>query len=248
MRDVTILVGEKEKQFKAHKIILAIRSSFFKGVFYNEMIETKDSIVKLPTISEEIFPNILNYIYTGKIEPNDIQEILKIASFLGITSLLEVCDEILTRNLDSDNVLDIFNLSLHYNIESLKSKCLYIIDNNFTIISHNINLQVITKSSLLIILQKQLLKKNAEPIDVVRSIFIWGNAGKDSSRKEDIIELMTYVDTDTLTIKDLKKLSEYCPDELKNSLNMFEKRKIQDISTFDIFDQTEKTLKKTKEN
>lgn len=55
--DVTFKVGTAGKEVKAHKYVLASRSSVFAAMFYGSLSEVKDVII-VPDIETEVF-NIL---------------------------------------------------------------------------------------------------------------------------------------------------------------------------------------------
>ena len=56
--DVTFLVGNDSKPIKAHKYVLASRSSVFYAMFYGSVSETSDEI-KIPDIEPEVFSTVL---------------------------------------------------------------------------------------------------------------------------------------------------------------------------------------------
>jgi len=63
--DVTLVARSKE--FKAHKVILAVQSSVFRAVFESEMMEGKSNRVEIDDREEEIMEEMLTFIYTGLI-------------------------------------------------------------------------------------------------------------------------------------------------------------------------------------
>ena len=65
MCDVTILAGEEMDKFKAHKTILAARSSVFNAMFKHEMQENIESIIEIKDLSAKVVQEMLNYIYTA---------------------------------------------------------------------------------------------------------------------------------------------------------------------------------------
>ena len=62
--DTLLLVGDK--QFKAHSVVLAAASSFFKSV-YEQYEHPEMYYIKLPGVDPELMPIILDYMYTGKL-------------------------------------------------------------------------------------------------------------------------------------------------------------------------------------
>ena len=61
--DVTLVVCEKE--FRAHRNILAAFSSYFCAMFTGEMVEKNKTEVLIHGVTPLIFSNLLDFIYTG---------------------------------------------------------------------------------------------------------------------------------------------------------------------------------------
>lgn len=62
--DVTLIVaGEK---FKAHKLVLAARSEYFRALLFGGMKESLQNEIVLPTATLSAFKILLKYIYTGR--------------------------------------------------------------------------------------------------------------------------------------------------------------------------------------
>lgn len=70
--------GTEINIIKAHRVILSSSSSYFEAMFGNDFNENKNKIVKFYSISYDILKVLINFIYTGKIEINQInvQELL----------------------------------------------------------------------------------------------------------------------------------------------------------------------------
>src|SRR4051794_9570757 len=67
--DVIIQAGEGQnmKEFFAHSLILGARSTYFKAALSNEWAKKEKgvTIFKKPNLSPETFELILNFLYTG---------------------------------------------------------------------------------------------------------------------------------------------------------------------------------------
>jgi BTB/POZ domain-containing protein 9 len=63
--DIKLIVDEIE--FKAHKIILAARSGYFRALLFSGMKETNCDTIKISEAKPDAFKLLLQYIYTGKI-------------------------------------------------------------------------------------------------------------------------------------------------------------------------------------
>jgi hypothetical protein len=63
---------------KAHRVILSSSSSYFEAMFGNDFNENKNKVVKFHSINYSVLKTLVNFIYTGKIEINqvNVQELL----------------------------------------------------------------------------------------------------------------------------------------------------------------------------
>jgi hypothetical protein len=62
--DVVFVVGEQGQSFKAHKSILAARSSYFRSMLLNGMADSSRSEHEVPSWNPECFASVLRWIYT----------------------------------------------------------------------------------------------------------------------------------------------------------------------------------------
>ena len=82
------------KEYKAHRVILAARSEYFRALLYNDFRENTDKIVDIHDLGEiDTFKDILDYCYTGtldltKYDSQYIIEIVCTAHQFGITDLI----------------------------------------------------------------------------------------------------------------------------------------------------------------
>ena len=106
--DVIIQVGDK--QFPAHRIVLAGSSPYFQAMFTGELEEAKQHVVKIRgDISASIVGLLLDYCYTSSIEVTEenVQELLPASSLLQLNWVREICCEFIKHQLDSTNCLGI---------------------------------------------------------------------------------------------------------------------------------------------
>ncbi|GBC02014.1 hypothetical protein RclHR1_04410007 [Rhizophagus clarus] len=103
--DVIIYVGENEKEFHAHSVILCVRSEYFRAAFSKNWAEKKDGklIFKKPNIESNLFQIILRFIYCGDVDLTKLQgpEVLKLliaVDELDIQPLIPCIQEYITKN------------------------------------------------------------------------------------------------------------------------------------------------------
>ena len=110
--DITLVV--KGHHFRAHKWVLSERSRYFEPMFsfFNEQnLET----VELKELVEPVaFARSLYFLYFGqiRIEPHTVQELLSLANYLQIDSLLRTCSDYIAARIDKNNCIPLFMYTL----------------------------------------------------------------------------------------------------------------------------------------
>lgn len=133
--DVTLVVADR-KEFKAHKVVLASQSLFFKTRFERRWIGQRKGHqfdrVDLTDVPASVMEAILSYMYTGKVA--DIDElaihIFPTADQYGLEGLQKMCEESLAKTLTSNNVIDVLIRADAINAVNLKKVCMEYISLN----------------------------------------------------------------------------------------------------------------------
>ena len=127
--DVTLVVGDKE--FKAHRAVLATQSPFFKTRFEQHW-QREDSRVEMSDLTSDILEAMISFMYTGKVPTTDTLsfQLLPAAEEYGLVGLRLLCERVLSNSLSSQNVIENIVLADTHNADGLKSACMsYIIKN-----------------------------------------------------------------------------------------------------------------------
>lgn len=118
--DVTLHV--KNKEFKAHRIILAMRSSVFASYFKHETSEKQTGIIKIPDCDPDSFKDFLEYIYTGKLENTSLHGVLNLyrtAEKYNVQALKMFCIEYIKLNLNTKYFCNVVVLAEDYDDANL---------------------------------------------------------------------------------------------------------------------------------
>lgn len=124
LTDVVLCVGNKE--FPAHKAILAARSPVFAAMFEHNMKEKRLNKVVIDDVPENVLKEVLRFIYTGTIQ-NLIamaDSLLAAADKYDLERLKVMCEEALCGNLTIENAANILILADLHNAEQLKTQTL----------------------------------------------------------------------------------------------------------------------------
>ena len=91
LTDLTLVTQEKE--FQAHKCILAARSPVFFAMFQNEMLENQKNKVVLEDTDSESLQKLLDFVYSNKVDniSTDTEKLLALADRYDINGLKLLC-------------------------------------------------------------------------------------------------------------------------------------------------------------
>ncbi|XP_011863894.1 PREDICTED: speckle-type POZ protein A-like [Vollenhovia emeryi] len=122
--DVTLAVHDKE--FRAHKVLLAAQSPVFSAMFEHDTEESKKNHVDIIDVDAKVLKEMLRFIYTGKVVNLDVManDLLAAADKYELKRLKALCEEVLYNTLTCENVADILILADLYCSDQLKSKAL----------------------------------------------------------------------------------------------------------------------------
>ncbi|KAL7298621.1 hypothetical protein TKK_0008389 [Trichogramma kaykai] len=130
--DVRIITPDAN-DIPAHKSILAMASPVFRAMFTHDMLENKESSVKITDITKNIVTEMLRFIYTGHIdaiEADMIIELLKVADMYQIDSLKTKCEKMLCAHLSFENAIKILIAAHKYKAKYLEDETLKFVTTN----------------------------------------------------------------------------------------------------------------------
>lgn len=125
-------LATRNKEFKVHKNILAIRSPVFCAMFSHNMIEIKENRVQIIEYNDEVIEELLRYMYTGMIHnlTNVMNELFDAARKYELDELKLICLTEMCRNMSSDNAIGLFTLVDSHDAQNLKEYSLDFITRN----------------------------------------------------------------------------------------------------------------------
>lgn len=128
--DVVIVVGERE--IKAHKNILAVRSPVFAAMFDSDMEESAQNRVTITDLDYEVVEQMLRYMYTGQAPKlkSMADQLLVAADKYSLDSLRVMCEQTLCATLSVDTAVKLLALADLYNADQLKEHTARFIDAN----------------------------------------------------------------------------------------------------------------------
>ncbi|XP_065206808.1 speckle-type POZ protein B-like [Planococcus citri] len=95
-------------------------------MFRNDMEENATNVVKISDIGQDVFEEILRYIYCGKVKNLEklVYEILPEANKYDLKQLMVLCEKMLAEQLSKDNAIKILILAHTHDAVWLKTEAL----------------------------------------------------------------------------------------------------------------------------
>ena len=191
--DVTLVVADQE--FRAHKIILAASSPYFKAMFSTAFDEKDHSTIIIQNTIPKYFEMILDFIYTGRrveITVENVQSLLETAStMLNVDLAMDMCSQFLAERLDTLNCLDILNLAINTGCHNLKREAEKFAGKNFNKIVDSVEFPLSSLENVMSLISLDTLDVLEDTI-VVQAVMPWINHDP-RSRSSSLAKLFPHV-------------------------------------------------------
>ncbi|XP_068684111.1 kelch-like protein 3 [Montipora foliosa] len=132
--DVTVSV--KDKEFKAHRLVLAASSPFFLSLLVSDMREKKEQFIRieLEEATGSVMEEVLKYIYTGNVAvtKENAHDLVTAADYLLLPGLKTLACDVLEENITLENCIFNYYFADKYQcLELMKESCEFI-NSNFS--------------------------------------------------------------------------------------------------------------------
>lgn len=129
--DVTFKV--KDRQFCAHKLVLASRSAVFSTMFRHSKRKTSSCTETIEDCKPSAFQDFLTFVYSGRIDKlssKNVVDLFSLADKYDVRDLKGMCLNFMKRNLNLDTVCDVVAIADRHNEKKLKKSASDLIRNN----------------------------------------------------------------------------------------------------------------------
>lgn len=113
--DVTFIVGERKKEIKAHRIVLAASSTVFSAMLYPNKLEQVSLVtplkITLPDVHEYMFDALMECMYTNNIDPDPERALayISLSKRYDVGKMHAIYTDILEDSISVSNVCKMFN-------------------------------------------------------------------------------------------------------------------------------------------
>lgn len=135
--DVELVVDQN--CFRAHRVVLAASSMYFRAMFCRQMAESGQRRVVIQGVEADALDSLIKFAYTCSLEINEenAQSLLAASNFLQMLRAREACCKFLQERLDCSNCLDIADFAEFQSCNELLDAALKFARQNFTEVSKN---------------------------------------------------------------------------------------------------------------
>lgn len=128
--DVVLII--KDREFSAHKSVLAASSEYFLALFTTTMIERNCSSVRLD-LCPDVVQDLLEYLYTGKVTftKSNVKGLIVTADYLLVSNLKQEAEKYLRSVISEANCMSMYVFAVHSNCDKLKADATSVIGSNF---------------------------------------------------------------------------------------------------------------------
>ena len=191
--DVTIAV--KDKEFKAHRAVLAATSPFFLALLKSDMKERNEQLIKvdLEEATESVVEDALKYLYTGNVTiiEERAHNLLATANYLLLPGLKTMVSDFLEERVTTQNCVFNYYFADKYECVELKAKCCEVINSDFSVVMETGDFLNLDVKQVLEWVSSDDVIVNAEE-DVFSGIVMWVSHNK-SEREKHFPELLHQV-------------------------------------------------------
>lgn len=133
--DVELVVDQT--CFRAHRIVLAASSMYFRAMFCRQMAESGQRRVVIQGVDGDALESLIKFAYTCSLEISEenAQSLLAASNFLQMLRASEACCKFLQDRLDCSNCLDIADFAEFQSCDELLVAALKYARRNFTEVS-----------------------------------------------------------------------------------------------------------------
>jgi hypothetical protein len=129
--DITLIVQGVE--IKAHKLVLAANSHYFRSMFTGDMLESRSSVVELKDVEPEAISLLVQYSYTSRLEitSTNVQSLMAAASIFNFPLILKATAGFLATHLHPSNCLGMRSFAMTYGGDTLVKEASEYFRNHF---------------------------------------------------------------------------------------------------------------------
>lgn len=119
-----VIVRGDKVEVKAHRLVLAAASEYFRACLTGPMQESSDKVIALSGIDDEALGELINFAYCGRVSLTEetVLELLVAANRLQMPQVVTQCCDFLLQRMDCGNCLTILGIANTYHCSHMRTK------------------------------------------------------------------------------------------------------------------------------
>eukprot|EP00058_Branchiostoma_floridae_P028014 XP_002613505.1 hypothetical protein BRAFLDRAFT_208359 [Branchiostoma floridae] len=190
LTDVVLCVSGKE--IPCHRNVLAACSEYFRAMFCNGHLESKEHKVSIHEVTPGALQLLVDFAYTSKvtITQDNAVKLLEGANFFQIQPVRDACVNFISNNLSAKDCLQMMHMGNMLSCSDLEKKAILYALKEFATVSKTPEFLSLTKDQLITLISSDDLSATEEV--VYTAVMTWINHDTDE-RNKDMKELMELV-------------------------------------------------------
>ncbi|NXT84204.1 KLHL9 protein, partial [Zapornia atra] len=199
--------------FPAHKIILASASNYCKMLFVDSLTRagSPDSTIQLKAVSAAGLRNVLNFIYSNKLELSlqNIEETFKAAETLLVREVIKLCFRFLEGCLSCENCRDVLTIAKKLGPAKLRQKAMCYVGQHYKqILADPQCLKDLDRGTLCEILDRTHTEGCSE-LELFRAAVSW--LQQEPGRRKDAADILRRIRFPLIPLWDLQRYVQETP-------------------------------------
>ena len=206
--DVTLRVGSEH--FRAHRVVLAAASPYFRGMFCTRMRESDMTNIPIEGVKPSVMSSLIEFAYTSEIHVSEMNvcSLLPAATMFQMTDVIEACCTFLEQQLDANNCIGIGDFAQMHGCSDLYVKARSFTYENFSDVSQHEEYLTLSAPQVKQVIKRDELNVRCES-EVYGAIIRWVRSDM-KTRAVKLEDLLCGVRCHFLTPNFLQHQLKYC--------------------------------------
>ena len=179
--DVSLRAGSE--RYRAHKLVLAAASPYFKAMFCSGMRECEMVDIPLQGINPCILSTLIEFAYTAELTVSEMNvcSLLPAACMFQMSHVVDACCTFLEHQLDPTNCIGIANFAQDHGCHELYNKAKLFVYEKFSEVYNHEEFLKLSATQIMAVIKRDELNVRCES-EVYQAVKLWVKYDEDKRR------------------------------------------------------------------